>query len=36
LLPPSLQVLFGGDYSSVTHRVAFMGEGNLRLNESER
>ena len=29
-------VLFGGDYASVTHRVAFGGSGNLRLNEGER
>ena len=29
-------VLFGGDYASVTHRVAFGGAGNLRLNEAER
>ena len=29
-------VLFGGDYASVTHRVAFGGRGNLRLTEAER
>ena len=29
-------VLFGGDYASVTHRVAFGGGGNLRLTGAER
>ena len=29
-------VLFGGDYASVTHRVAFGGRGNLKLTETER
>ncbi len=29
-------VLFGGDYSSVTHRVVFGGKGNLTLTPAER
>lgn len=30
------KVLFGGDYASVTHRVAFGGRGNLTLTATER
>ena len=30
------QVLFGADYASVTHRVAFGGQGNLRLTDQEK